>query len=94
MARNKLFVFMEQLENSVNEARFGSAPRDLTDEDFVDWDISIQNRKPTLQNKEHAIQAIRRMNPYKWAEYKRNYKWVQKQMKKLGLNPEDIRWLL
>lgn len=94
MARAKFFRFVEEFENALNEAKYGTQPRDLTDDDLDDWYDAGNARRPSIRTKEQAIAAIKKTNRYKWYEYKRNYRWVQKQMQRLGLNPEDARYLL
>ena len=34
------------------------------------------------------------LSPVRWKRMQRDFRWMQKQMKKMGLNPEDARWLL
>ena len=88
------FRAMEKLENALNESRFGTAPRELNNGDIVDWTTAGDHRKPTLRSKEQIIHAIKSKNSYRWFEYKRQRRWVQKQMRKLGLDPDDEKWLL
>jgi hypothetical protein len=38
--------------------------------------------------------AVARRNPRRWRRMQRDLKWLEKRMKKMGLNPEDARWLL
>lgn len=39
-------------------------------------------------------QQIQRDNPVRWARLQREFRWAQKRMRKLGLNPDDVRWIL
>jgi hypothetical protein len=95
MARAKIFKFFEGLENDLNKARFGSQPRNLTDSDMRDWDDAASRPRPTPpRNQAEVIAALKRINRYKYATYVNYRKWVRRKMKKLGLNPEDERYLL
>lgn len=38
--------------------------------------------------------AVRQKNPVRWARLQREFRWMQRRMKKMGLNPEDARWIL
>lgn len=37
---------------------------------------------------------IEQEHPYRYAALQREYRWLQRRLKKMGLNPEDARWLL
>ena len=37
---------------------------------------------------------IRSRNPVRWRRLQRDMKWAAKVMKKLGYNPEEVRWIL
>lgn len=71
-------------------------PRDLTDEDRLAWDDALDQRarktKPETLDDIRAL--IRHRNPIRWRNLQKDYRWVQKEMKKLGLNPEDARYIL
>lgn len=94
MARAKIFVFMEDLENWINMRRFGAAPRDLTDEDYTDWRVAIERRKPVLEDQAHVMAALKRHSPVRWWLFKWTTKWVRKRFRKMGLNPDDAGFLL
>lgn len=71
--------------------------RPLDNEDFVGWEEAalIRGMEPSRpQTIEEARQRIRKLNPIMWALVKSDYKWLKHQMKKVGLNPEDARFLL
>lgn len=72
-------------------------PRDLTEADRIGWDVAMDQRaasKMRPQTREDIIRLIRNRNPLRWHGFVKDYKWVQKEMKKLGLNPDDARYLL
>lgn len=90
----KFFRAMHQVENAINQAKYGTDPRPLDDRDHEDWQHSLDNPKPTFRSKEQVVAAIRRKNPYRWKEYRKSRIWVRRTMADLGLNPEDERFLL
>lgn len=67
----------------------------LTDDDYVAFDAALDIRtgykRLPPRTIEEARQAVRRKNPIKYAQIMRDYHWLQKQMRKLGLNPDDAR---
>jgi len=72
-------------------------PRDLTDRDIVSWDDALNTREggsTRPQTMEEVRTILRRKDPIRWRRIKRDRKWIEKQMLKLGLNPEDARFLL
>lgn len=72
-------------------------PRDLTYEDRESWADAQDERMsaPPPPKKIEDIQAlIRNRNPVKWHQVRKDFRWVQKEMKRLGLNPEDARFIL
>ena len=69
--------------------------RDLTDDDRLSWDNALSNR--TFSKPRNLIEAgerIRLRNPVRWWGMKRDYKWLQKQLKNMGVDPDQARWLL
>lgn len=74
-----------------------SKPRDLTDEDRAGWaDAQDARMSSPMRPKtmEDVQRLIRNRNPIRWRQVRRDFRWVQKEMKKLGLNPEDARFIL
>lgn len=74
-----------------------TVPRPLTLEDRAGW-ADAQDRGHKISRKPETLEAVRKLikhrNPVRWMQLQRDYKWVQKEMKKLGLNPEDARYIL
>jgi len=70
--------------------------RDLTEADRLSWyDAGTSRSRGPADRTVQDVQAlIRNRNPVRWRQFKSHYRWVQKEMKKLGLNPEDARYLL
>lgn len=70
-------------------------PRDLTSADLVSWDDAMMSRDRTAaKTVEQVRQAIRYKNPIRWMQLQGDIRWVKREMKKMGMNPEDYRWLL
>lgn len=97
-------VAMGRLRDWVNEAigepyesSLPNEPRPLTDQDLAGWDASLDVRAE-MQLKPRTVEGVRALirhkNPIRWKQFQNNHKWVQKEMKKMGLNPEDARYLL
>jgi hypothetical protein len=71
--------------------------RPLTNEDHLSWQTAQdirQSEPPAPRTIEDARKRLQAANPVKYRFLKRDFKWAQKEMKKMGLNPEDARWLL
>lgn len=93
--RAKIFRVIEKIEKAYNEAQYSSTPHRLTEEDHVDWSEAAQaGYHPKPQTVEQIREALRRTNPVKWRQVQADLRWVQKHMKRMGLNPEDARYVL
>lgn len=70
--------------------------RNLTDDDRNAWADAQDSREKAI--KPRTIQdvqvLIRNRNPIRWAQLQRDFRWMQKEMKRMGLNPEDARYIL
>lgn len=89
----EFFRLMRKLEAHLDQNRWGTAPRDLSGKDYEDWFEAGERELPPERTLAWARAAIRRYNVWKWNQMMRDYRWLQKRMKKLGLNPEDARYL-
>lgn len=68
-------------------------PRRLDDGDWSAFmEAASDRRKP--MSREQIIEAVKARNPHRWWRLQWDYKWLEKQMKRLGQNPEDARELL
>ncbi len=70
-----------------------SKKRTLRDEEILGWFEAADARKPTM-TRDDLIKYLEKKNSYRMWRIRYDYKWVQKQLKKLGMNPEDARELL
>lgn len=70
--------------------------RDLTEDDRLAWYDAASEREKAIRPQTIAdVQAlVRNRNPIRWRQLQGHYKWLQKEMKRLGLNPEDARYML
>jgi len=73
--------------------RKANKPRRLTEEDYVGF-FEATERRTGPMTRDQIIEAIRQKNPYRWWRIQYDYRWLKKQVKKLGLNPDDARELL
>lgn len=70
-------------------------PRDLTAEDYASWDAALDARASMAPRTIEQTRAIiRAKNPIRWMQLQRDLRWVAKEMKKMGLNPDEARYLL
>lgn len=76
-----------------SHARKPVEPRKLNTDDRLAWETALDQPRP-----EKTVESIRRLmrnrNPVRWHQVQRDFKWLQRQMKKAGLNPEDARYIL
>lgn len=71
----------------------GRAPRQLTDRDFAAWNRAASHQRGGMTK----LQIQRRMQSYnfvRWNRLRRDYRWLQREMVRMGLNPEDASSLL
>lgn len=62
--------------------------------DQVGWDDMPDEPFYQAATRKHLQDLMARRNKWRWRRLNRDYKWLEKEMKKLGLNPEDARFLL
>lgn len=75
-----------------NQGYRGQPPRIVTPNELDSW-FEAADARPKVGTKSVA-DRIRSRNPFRWRRLLRDYRWAQKEMKRMGLNPEDARWLL
>lgn len=64
--------------------------RKPTEEEIVEW---LTPWGPAV-TKEALIAAIKEKNKYHWWRLNYDYRWLQRQLKKMGYNPEEAKDLL
>lgn len=92
---------MGMLDRLRHAYELGSQPksnvrRDLTEDDRLAWYDAASEREKAIRPQTIAdVQAlVRNRNPIRWRQLQGHYRWLQKEMKRLGLNPEDARYML
>lgn len=68
-------------------------PRTLNDADYVGF-FEAADRRVKPKTREQMIAYIESRNAFRWWRLKHDYKWLKKQCKKMGLNPDEARELL
>lgn len=68
-------------------------PRKATEDDIAGWfEAAEMQRGP--KTRAAIIAALERKNKYRMWRLRYDYRWLQKQLKRMGLNPEDAKELL
>lgn len=82
--------------HAAGQPRSKSERRDLTEDDRLAWYDAGSEREKAIRPQTIAdVQAlVRNRNPVRWRQLQGHYKWLQKEMKRMGLNPEDARYML
>lgn len=75
-------------------ARKAPRARKLEVADVDSFMDAADRRRIPPQTKEQVIEIIKKKNSYRWWRLRHDYKWLRRQMKKLGLSPDDARELL
>lgn len=71
----------------------GNKKRPLREEDVLGFFEATEHRSAPM-TRDQVIAAIEKKNSYRWWRIRHDYKWLKRQMKKLGQNPDDARELL
>lgn len=89
-ARARPTVTRAQPQYKVNPQR-----RRVQSDEVIDW-IAIASKRepPARRDKETLRNHLKNKNPRRWAALQYHLRWAEREMLKLGLNPEDVRWLL
>ena len=86
--------FIVAYNSKRDEQRAKAEPRPLTEQDRVSWYSAQDRRTSNLRDMDAVKALIRQRNPIRWRCLRKDFAWMQKEMKRLGLNPEDARYLL
>lgn len=70
----------------------GKPQRQLTEEDIASFEATHMVKPPLSTDQVRSI--IMRKNRVRWWRMQNDLRWLQREMKKLKMNPEDARWLL
>lgn len=70
-------------------------PRHLTPEDLDGWLDAASKRKPPRKLDRQSLRNyLQARNPRRWGRLQRELRWAERELGKLGLNPEDTRWMV
>jgi len=79
-------------------ARRNSDKEPMSDDEFDDIWASATDRvyQPYIRRmtRDEIIAKIKQKNGYRWWRIQYDYRWLRRQVKKLGQNPDDARELL
>lgn len=69
--------------------------RHLTKDDIDGWMDAASKRKPPRKLDRRTLQEyLKAKNLRRWNRLQRELRWAEKELGKLGLNPEDARWMV
>ncbi len=60
----------------------------------MDWDDLPDEPYYNERTRDKIRDFFQARNRWRWNRLQRDYAWLRKEMKKVGLNPEDARYLL
>lgn len=70
-------------------------PRHLTADDIDGWMKAASQRNPPRKMDRRTLQDyLKAKNLRRWNRLQRELRWAEKELGKLGLNPEDARWMI
>lgn len=83
--------------SSSDEPRKNSTRRAVTDEEFDQWleaaDPLDWDPEPDGERGRRAVLTeLKRVNWFRYRRLCRDFKWMQRRMVRMGLNPEDARF--
>lgn len=84
-------------EPATPQIREEVGPREPTDEERQQWFKSAGLYRAETEppkNAEEIRQKIRSRDFLRWRRLCKDFAWAQKQAEKMGINPEDVRWVL
>lgn len=93
-ARMEYWLENMRRASMTKDFRDKGGPRVPTSEELDSWFDDGKQVPPSNHTRESIRSAIKSRNPVRFNRMMRDFRWMQKQMKKMGLNPEDARWLL
>jgi len=69
--------------------------RFLTDKDLDGWlDAASKRNPPRARDRRTLREYLQARNRRKWFRLQRSLRWAEKELSKLGMNPEDVRWII
>jgi hypothetical protein len=74
-----------------------SKPRRVNPDERLGWFAQVKDgdqNPPDFEDLETLRRYVANQNPLAWYRYKKYHRKVGKILSKIGMNPEDARWLL
>lgn len=94
MRRNEVFRSMDRIESMVNRTRYDRSTRHpLTDEDIDDFEQAgniRKGRKPTPNTINAVRKRLKKRNLVRYLRLKSDVRWAQRELTKMGRNPDDL----
>ena len=73
----------------------GGDQRHISQDDKDAWLDAASKRTPPRRIDRDSLRSyLQARNPWRWRSLQRQIRWAENEMLKLGLNPEDARWML
>ena len=73
---------------------FATDPRRPSGRELADWYAAAIARGIEQEDLDAIRAYIKRHSPRRWERFQRDYRHIGKVISKIGMNPEDARWLL
>lgn len=74
----------------------GKPPRRVTDDEVLGW-IDISEKReglPPKIDRDQWLAYLRAKNPVRVRRMTNDFRWAQRMLLKIGVDPEEVRWLL
>ena len=68
--------------------------RKILDDEMVDSFMKSADKRTGPRTTEEIVEIIKARNGYRLWRLRKDYKWLQKEMRRLGYNPDDAKELL
>jgi hypothetical protein len=73
--------------------QYNNAKKALDDE-MIDSFMKAADKRTGPRSKEEIVEIIKKRNGYRLWRLRKDYKWLQREMRRLGYNPDDAKELL
>jgi hypothetical protein len=78
-----------------NASHASNGQRLLSQDDLDGWlDAASKRNPPAARDRNTLRNYLKAKNRRRWRILQRHLRWAEREMLKLGLNPEDTRWIL
>jgi len=78
-----------------NAAHASNGQRQISQDDLDGWLDAASKRNPPRKRDRNTLRDyLKARNPYKWRMLQKYLRWAEKELLKLGMNPEDTRWII